>query len=76
MQHTNTSSMTYERRLDYNDSTSLFYPIDFIEIWARDGSRRGAKGIRTVVGYAAQVAKFGEPVALGICRFRDGSGIM
>ena len=59
--------------------TSLFYPIDFIEIWARDGSQRGAKGIRTVgqrVGYAAQVAKFGEPVALGICRFRDGSGIM
>ena len=48
--------------------------IYFIEIWARGGSRRGAKGIQTVgLGWAKVLPgpNMDTWAALGICRFRE-----
>ena len=74
MQHTNTSSMTAATRLQvYFVETSLHLGTRFAV--AHDEERRAFERLGKRAGQKAQVAKFGEPVALGICRFRDGSGM-
>ena len=67
MQHTNTSSMS-------GDSTTSLFCRDLGARWLTTRSEGHSNGwAKDCPG--SQVAKFGEPVALGVCRFRDGSGI-
>ena len=67
MQHTNTSSMS-------GDSTTSLFCRDLGTRWLttrREGHSNGwAKGLGKMPR-----PKFGDPVALGVCRFRDGSGL-
>ena len=69
VQHTNTSSMSGDST---TTGTSLFCR-DLATRWlttTREGHSNGwAKGLGKMPRF-----KFGEPVALGVCRFRDGSG--
>ena len=74
MQHTNTNQhIFYERRLDYKSILSRSGRTRFAV--AHDEERRAFERLGKRAGQKAQVAKFGEPVALGVCRFRDGSGM-
>ena len=41
---------------------------------AHDEERRAFERLGKRAGQKAQVAKFGEPVALGVCRFRERVG--
>ena len=68
MQHTNTSSMS-------GDSITSLFCRDLGTRWLTTRSEGHSNGWAKGLGKKAQVAKFGEPVALGICRFRDGSGM-
>ena len=61
----------YERRLDYKSILSRSG-----HAVAHDEERRAFERLGKRAGQKAQVAKFGEPVALGVCRFRDGSGML